>query len=65
MVICIQIILDIIDTKLNASETTTLKKSSPPRYTLPIKFDKKPVELIKILQMLNHPDVTGILPGDI
>ena len=30
-----------IDTKLYASKTTTINKKSPPKYALPINFDKK------------------------
>ena len=50
-------ILDISDTKLYASETIIIKKRSPPKSTLPITFDSKALELIKISQILNHSDV--------
>ena len=38
-------VIDIIDTKLYASKGTTIKKRSPAKYTLPINFVKKAVEL--------------------
>ena len=44
-------ILDVIE-KLYASKTGTIKKRSLPKYTLPINFNSKSVELIKILQVL-------------
>ena len=57
-------ILDIIDTKLYASTTTNIKKRSP-KYTLPITFDSKAVELKRISQILNHLDIIENFPSDI
>lgn len=49
--------LDITDTKLYAS-----KKMLPiPKYTLPINVDNKTVELIRISQILNHPEILETL----
>ena len=36
-----------------------------PKYTFLINFDNKVVELIRISQIFNHPDVTETLPCDI
>ena len=55
-------ILDIIDTKLYVFKTATIKKRSPTKYFLPINFGNKALELIKISQILNHPDVIETLP---
>ena len=57
-------VVDINDTILSVSKTTTIKKRYHPKFTLPITFDRKAAELIRISQLLNHLDVIKALPFD-
>ena len=50
-----RLIPDKTDTKLYSFKTITIKKRSPPKYTLPINFDNTVAELIRISQILSYP----------
>ena len=57
--------LDATDTELYSGKSATVSKKSIPKYILPIKYDNKALELIKILQIVNLPDVIKALPSSL
>ena len=54
-------VLDARDTNLYPSKNLAVSKMYPHKYTIPIAFENKPLELIVIAINLNHLHLTKIL----
>lgn len=54
-------VLDIRDTNLHPSKNFPVSKMNPHKYTIPITFENKPLELVVIAINLNHLHLTKII----